>query len=71
MAIGQKNVKQQKVLLRLELPVYNERKITQQWWQHLELTGIVLWDKVSQHDRHSATWATDQASRNEWLNFDW
>ena len=40
-------------------------------WQHPELTGIVLWDKVSQHDRHSTIWANDHAGRNEWLNFDW
>ena len=24
-------------------------------WQHPELTDIVIWDKVSQYDRHSTT----------------
>ena len=55
-ALGQKNVKEQKALVWLEVPVYDERihNNDECRWQHPELTGIVLWDKVSQHDRHSS-----------------
>ena len=54
-------------------PVYDERMNIQQWWryrwQHPELTGIALWDKVIQQLKHSTTSFPKHPST--WITLKW